>query len=109
MKQYYVYIIFNHSRTLYVGMTNDLVRRMAEHRGKRIPGFTAKYNITQLAYYEVHGEAFAAIAREKVIKGWKRCKKIELIETMNPHWDDLCDHLLEENEVSFEKSLPNEK
>jgi putative endonuclease len=96
VKQYYVYILFNQSRTLYVGVTNDLLRRMMEHRDKLIPGFTAKYNITQLAYYEVHHEAFTAIEREKTIKGWRRSKKIALIESMNPHWDDLQDHLIEE-------------
>ncbi len=89
MKEYYVYIMTNRSRTLYVGMTNDLMRRISEHKQKLIPGFTSKYNITQLVYYEATNDVLEAIAREKQIKGWLRAKKIALIETINPDWKDL--------------------
>ena len=89
MNEYYVYIATNKSHTLYVGVTNDLERRIYEHKNKCIPGFTYKYNITQLVYFETAGDINDAIAREKQIKGWLRRKKIALIESMNPNWDDL--------------------
>jgi len=89
MKEFYVYILFNQSRTLYIGVTNDLIRRMYEHRQKLVRGFTAKYNITQLAYYEGYPNAMSAIEREKQLKGWKRERKIALIEAENPRWKDL--------------------
>ncbi len=88
-KQYYVYIMSNYSRTLYTGVTNNLERRVYEHQQKLVPGFTSRYNITWLVYYEVTGDPRAAIAREKQIKGWRRSKKIALIESMNPAWQDL--------------------
>jgi len=88
-KSYYVYIMANHSRTLYTGVTNNLLRRVMEHKKKELPGFTQKYNITQLVFYEETDDINAAIAREKHIKGWLRKKKIDLIETMNPKWADL--------------------
>lgn len=91
MKQYYVYIMTNHSRTLYTGVTNDLQRRVHEHKQKQVPGFTHKYNITQLVYYEETPDVKSAIAREKQIKGWLRSKKIALIESLNPGWRDLSD------------------
>jgi putative endonuclease len=89
MKNYYVYIMTNKSKTLYTGVTNDLTRRVYEHKHKLIPGFTQKYNITKLVYYEETSDIHAAIAREKQIKGWLREKKINLIESMNPNWVDL--------------------
>ncbi|HUF41286.1 MAG TPA: GIY-YIG nuclease family protein [Verrucomicrobiae bacterium] len=89
LRSYYVYIMANPSRTLYVGVTNDLERRVQQHKLKQIPGFTAKYNITQLVYYEETADVLAAIAREKTIKGWLRAKKIALIESVNPKWLDL--------------------
>lgn len=89
MKDYYVYIMTNQSKTLYTGITNDLMRRVYEHKQKLIPGFTQKYNITKLVYYEETSDVYAAIAREKQIKGWLRAKKINLIESMNPNWTDL--------------------
>ena len=89
MRQFYVYIMTNHSRTLYTGMTNDLARRVAEHKQKSIPGFTARYNITRLVYYEETTDVRSAIAREKQIKGWVRAKKVALIEAVNPQWRDL--------------------
>lgn len=88
-KRYYVYIMTNRSRTLYTGVTNNLERRVHEHKLKQIQGFTMKYNITQLVYYEETADVLAAITREKTIKGWLRAKKIALIESNNPNWKDL--------------------
>jgi putative endonuclease len=89
MNEYYVYIMTNKSRTLYTGVTNDLKRRVYEHKHKLVPGFTSKYNITRLVYFEATTDIRAAIAREKQIKGWLRVKKIALIESINPNWEDL--------------------
>ena len=89
MKSYYVYIMTNKSRTLYTGVTNSLERRMYEHKHKLVAGFTSKYNITQLIYYEETNDVQVALAREKQIKGWLRSKKIALIDSMNPEWKDL--------------------
>ena len=89
MKQSYVYIMTNATRTLYVGMTNDLVRRVYENKNKLADGFTKKYNITWLVYYEVAEDAVSALTREKQIKGWLRRKKTALIESMNPQCKDL--------------------
>jgi putative endonuclease len=91
MKQYYVYIMTSSSGTLYTGTTNNLKRRVYEHKHKLIEGFTQKYNITRLVYFEETGDVSAAIAREKQIKGWRRSKKIALIESLNPKWQDLSD------------------
>ncbi len=88
-KQYYVYIMTNRSRTLYVGVTNDLERRVYEHKFKLVPGFTEKYHITQLVYFEATSDVRSALAREKQIKGWLRAKKIALIESTNAEWRDL--------------------
>ena len=96
MKQYYVYIMTNSSRTLYTGVTDDLVRRAYEHRNKLIEGFTQKYNITRLVYYEITSDVRGAIQREKQIKGWLRKKKIALIEAANPEWKDLSERWYEE-------------
>ena len=89
MKQYSVYILTNASRRLYTGITNDLSRRVYEHKHKLTPGFTNKYNLSWLVYYEVTNDVTAAINREKQIKGWLRRKKLDLVETMNPKWKDL--------------------
>ena len=89
MNQYYVYIMTNSSKTLYKGVTNNLNRRVYEHKNKLIQGFTAKYNITKLVCFEIFNDINQAIAREKQIKGWLRKKKINLIESVNPEWDDL--------------------
>lgn len=89
MNQYYVYIMTNRSKTLYTGVTNDLMRRVYEHKNKMVEGFTKKYNITKLVYYEVTNNVQIAIAREKLIKGWLRRKKIALIESINREWKDL--------------------
>jgi len=85
----YVYIATNRSRTLYVGVTNDLKRRMWEHKHKTGSRFAAKYNVTQLAHFETFGDIRDAIAREKQLKKWRREKKIWLIERENPEWKDL--------------------
>lgn len=89
MSNYYVYIVTNKSKTLYTGFTNDLQRRVYQHKHKLVEGFTKKYNIAKLVYYETTLDVKSAIAREKQIKGWLRKKKIELIESVNPNWKDL--------------------
>lgn len=89
MAEYYVYVMTNASKTLYVGVTNNLVRRVWEHKQKLVPGFTARYNMARLAYYECTPDILSARAREKQIKGWLRKKKVALIESMNPEWADL--------------------
>jgi len=88
-KLYYVYIMTNRSKTLYTGVTNNLERRVHEHKMKSIAGFTSKYNITRLVYYEETTDVLSAISREKTIKGWVRAKKLALIESVNPTWKDL--------------------
>jgi putative endonuclease len=85
---YYVYIMSSFKRVLYIGVTNDLNRRVSEHKSKQIPGFTSKYNVTSLVYFEEFHEISEAISREKVLKGWTRAKKIALIESFNPEWKD---------------------
>lgn len=89
MKEYYVYIMANKSGNLYTGITNDLERRVYQHKNKITEGFTKRYNITQLLYFESSGDVTAAIAREKQIKGMLRIKKIQLIKAMNPQLKDL--------------------
>jgi len=89
MRSYCVYIMASRSRVLYAGVTNDIVRRVDEHKGGLIPGFTRKYHVTRLVYFERFTEVRAAIAREKEIKGWVRARKIQLIEERNPTWEDL--------------------
>ena len=88
-KEYYVYIMTNKSKTLYIGVTSNLMRRVHEHKEKLIEGFTSKYNIHILVYYESTSNVHAALAREKQLKGWLRAKKIALIESLNPEWKDL--------------------
>jgi len=86
---YYVYIMSNASKTLYTGVTNDLIRRVMEHKEGKIIGFTSKYNIKKLVYFEEGPSIDEALYREKQIKGWIRQKKIDLIEGLNPDWSDL--------------------
>jgi putative endonuclease len=88
-RHYYVYVMTNYSRTLYTGVTNDLQRRVCQHKHKLIRGFTSKYNITRLVYFEDTRDVRSAIEREKQIKGWLRAKKIALIESVNAQWKDL--------------------
>ena len=89
MAQYYVYMMANRSRMLYTGVTNSVERRVYEHKQKLLDGFTKKYDINMLAYYEETNGVEGAISREKQIKAWRRSKKIALIESMNPQWRDL--------------------
>ena len=89
MKQYYIYIMTNHSKTLYTGVTSDLAGRVYQHKEGTGSAFTRKYKINRLVYYEEFSDIKEAIAREKQIKGWVRRKKIDLIESINPTWDDL--------------------
>ena len=89
-RQYYVYIMTNRRHSpLYVGVTNDLVRRVYEHRNKLHKGYASKYNITMLMYYEVTDDVESAITREKQLKGWLKRRKVALIESVNPNWQDL--------------------
>jgi putative endonuclease len=89
VRQYYVYLLSNYSRRLYVGVTNNLQRRLSEHKQKFIPGFMRNYNLNRLVYYETTRSIRSAIIREKQIKGWLRGKKVALIESANPEWKDL--------------------
>lgn len=87
---YYVYILTNwNNKVLYTGITNNLQRRIYEHKNKLVDGFTKKYNVNKLVYFDSTDDVQAAIKREKEIKGWKRCKKNELITESNPLWKDL--------------------
>ncbi len=88
-KHYYVYILSNPSGTLYTGITNRLRRRVEEHKRKVIPGFTARYNINRLVWFEVFEDVRNTIDREKKIKSWTRAKRVALIESKNPKWNDL--------------------
>ena len=88
---YYVYLLTNkHNTVLYTGVTNDLRRRTYEHKNRLIEGFTKRYNIDKLVYFESTMDIREAIQREKQIKGWTRKKKDDLIATMNPEWNELC-------------------
>jgi len=89
VNRYFVYIVASRSRVLYVGVTNELNRRVGEHKEGLIPGFTRRYKINRLVYYESTHDVRAAIAREKQIKRWRREKKVNLIESLNPEWEDL--------------------
>jgi putative endonuclease len=89
MKEYFVYIMTNKSKTLYTGVTDNLIRRVAEHKQGTIKGFTSKYQINKLVYFESGNNINEALYREKQIKGWLRKKKVALIEQENPEWKDL--------------------
>jgi putative endonuclease len=88
-RTYYVYIMGSFSGTLYIGMTNNLRKRVFEHKFHRIEGFTDHYDVVRLLYWESFDEVHKAIGREKQLKGWRRSKKITLIQKQNPHWVDL--------------------
>ena len=106
MPECFVYILTNKNRsTLYIGVTNDLARRVWEHREKAVPGFSADYSLAVLLYYEVFPDALSAIAREKQLKGWRREKKVGLIERVNPRWRDLGAEL-EQEEIVRGPSTP---
>ena len=88
--QYYVYILASKiGGTLYIGVTNDLIRRVYQHREKFVEGFTKQYDVSRLVYFEIHSDIEVAITREKQMKKWNRAWKIRLIEEDNPNWDDL--------------------
>jgi putative endonuclease len=89
MGLYFVYIMTNKSETLYTGVTNNLERRVFEHKNKVVDGFTKRYNINKLVYFEETRDVIEALQREKQIKGWRRLRKIALIESVNPQWMDL--------------------
>ena len=89
MNQYYVYILTNKSGTLSVGFTNDIKKHLYQHRQQPVTGFTQKYNIDRLLYFETFGDPVSAIAREKQIKPWRRTKKLNLIKSHNPNLNDL--------------------
>ena len=92
MKSFFVYIMTNKNHTvLYTGVTNSIIRRNFEHKQKLVEGFTKKYNVNKLVYYQEFGTAAEAIAFEKKVKGWTRQKKINLINSKNPEWRDLSD------------------
>ncbi|MBD3224041.1 MAG: GIY-YIG nuclease family protein [Caldithrix sp.] len=94
-KYFLVYILASRKNgTLYIGMTDDLVRRVYEHKNNLIEGFTKRYNVHNLVYYETYFDSYNAIVREKRLKKWKRAWKIALIETDNPEWDDLYNELV---------------
>lgn len=89
-RESYVYLLANkHNNVLYAGVTNDLIRRVYEHKSKLVAGFTQKYNVDRLVYYEACPDIVTAIEREKQIKGWSRKKKNELVNALNPGWNDL--------------------
>src|SRR2546428_8423065 len=91
---YFVYILASQRNgTLYVGVTNNLIRRMTEHKGKLVPGFTRRYGVDKLVYFEEYASILEARARERALKRWQRAWKIELIEKMNPEWRDLTNEL----------------
>ena len=101
MKTYFVYIMTNKFRTLYTGVTNNLERRVLQHKRKLLPGFTQEYNINCLVYFETFGDVRAAIQREKQIKGWLRAKKVALIIKNNPAWRDLSQGWYGKEDLSF--------
>jgi putative endonuclease len=99
--EYYVYIVTNKSWTLYTGVTNDLARRMWEHKHGSVKGFTSRYRIRKLVYYETFSDIRDAIAREKQIKGWTRARKMALIKAANPACKDLSEGWFQEGDASL--------
>ncbi|MCK4452863.1 GIY-YIG nuclease family protein [candidate division WOR-3 bacterium] len=101
-KQYYVYILTNKSnKVLYIGVTNNLIRRIFEHKNKLVEGFTKKYNLKKLIYYESTNHVQDAIKREKQLKNWHRDWKINLIDQFNPEWQDLSEEFVRDAETSL--------
>jgi putative endonuclease len=105
-RTYYVYILASRSRNLYTGVTGNLDHRMVEHRQELVPGFTSRYRIFRLVYFESFSDINAAIAREKEIKAWRREKKIWLIKRSNPAWQDLAEKLPHQYK-SIQKQIPH--
>ena len=104
-RSYYTYIMASRSHTLYVGVTGNLLKRVFQHKWKEHEGFTAKYNCDRLVWFEEHQEVTRAIAREKVLKGWRRSRKIELIEAANPAWIDLSRDWYEYEPADYRRAL----
>jgi putative endonuclease len=90
--RYWVYIVSSNSGTLYIGVTDSLTRRVLEHKSAEVEGFTSKYRCHRLVYYESFDNILKAISREKQLKGWRRSKKIAVIESVNPRWEDFAEH-----------------
>jgi putative endonuclease len=107
VKQYFVYIMSNLNRTLYVGVTNQLERRVHQHKHKLIEGFTSRYDLTKLVWYAETNDVTEAIAYEKKIKGWTRAKKVALIEEINPGWEDLSSGWFTDGEPGSKESDPS--
>jgi putative endonuclease len=101
-RTYYVYILSSRSRKLYTGMTNDLTARLWQHKTQSVDGFTSRYNINRLVYFEEYTSPQDAIEREKVIKSWNRAKRVSLIEQANPGWDDLSEEWFAPSVVAAE-------
>ena len=99
-KEYYVYVLTNKSnKVLYIGVTNDLIRRMLEHKNKLVEGFAKRYNLVKLVYYQATNDIDSAIKREKQLKNWHRAWKINLISEFNPDWEDLSRELFGDPET----------
>jgi putative endonuclease len=110
-RRFYVYIMSNgpRSATLYTGITGNLTRRVWQHKNHLIPGFASRYNLTRLIYYEAFVYPDAAIMREKAIKGWRREKKMRLVQSMNPQWNDLAADWADIHKPGRESLAPLEK
>ena len=93
-RTYWVYIMTGASRALYIGMTGNLVQRVWQHKNKEVEGFTKRYNLTQLVYYESTHDVMAALEREKQLKGWMRARNRAIVSQFNPSWRDLADEVL---------------
>ena len=104
VREYCSYMMGSYCGALYAGVTNDLTRRLYEHQQKFVEGFTKKYNVTKLVYYEAADSIEAAIEREKQVKGWLRRKKVALIESVNPYWEDLAKEWYEETPIAPDPS-----
>jgi putative endonuclease len=108
-KRYYVYIIASRSLTLYTGVTGDLFHRILQHKKGEIEGFTRKYKINRLVYYETFKYINSAIAREKQVKAWTRAKRLALIQSMNPAWQDLAESWGEPIKLRVPRSARDDK
>ncbi len=98
MRSYYIYIMSSPRGVLYTGVTNNIWFRVLTHKQKKQPGFTKKYNVTRLVYYEETSDIYVALEREKEIKGWRRSKKINLVESLNSTWEDLAEEWFSEED-----------
>jgi putative endonuclease len=102
---YFTYMMASRSHTLYIGMTGDLYKRVFQHKWKELDGFTARYNCDRLVWFERYQDVKKAIAREKELKGWRRSKKIALIESANPIWADLSRDWFECEPADYRRAL----